>query len=78
VKKGLFFFGKIGFNTLIETKEKEMTENQIEMRVEARVDLLDSLLMSGRLTQAEYDEEMKRLNDLAEEQYRILSKEVAL
>lgn len=49
-----------------------MTEDQIERRVEARVDLLDSLLMSGRLTQAEYDEEMKRLNDWAEEQYRAL------
>lgn len=47
-----------------------MTEDQIERRVEARVDRLDSLLMSGRLTQAEYDEEMKRLNDWAEEQYR--------
>jgi len=49
-----------------------MTEDQIERRVEARVDLLDSLLMSGRLTQAEYDEEMKRLNDWAEEQYGAL------
>lgn len=48
-----------------------MTEDQIERRVEARVDLLDSLLISGRLTQAEYAEEMKRLNDWAEEQYRV-------
>lgn len=49
-----------------------MTEDQIERRIEARVDLLDSLLMSGRLTQAEYDEEIKRLNDWAEEQYQAL------
>jgi len=55
-----------------------MTEEQIERRVEMRVDLLDSLLMSGRLTQAEYDDEMKRLHDWAENQYRILSREAAL
>ena len=55
-----------------------MTEEQIERRVEMRVDLLDSLLMSGVLTWAEYNKEMKRLNDWAEEQYRILSREAAL
>jgi len=54
--------------------DADMTEDQIERRV----DLLDSMLMSGRLTQAEYDEEMKRLHNWADDQYRILSREAAL
>lgn len=49
-----------------------MTEDQIERRVERRVDMLDSMLMSGRLTQAEYDDEMKHLHKWADDQYRIL------
>ena len=49
-----------------------MTEDQIERRVERRVDILDSALMSGRLTQAEYDDEMKRLHNWADDQYRVL------
>lgn len=46
--------------------------DQIERRVEMRVDALDSLYMSGRLTKAEYDDRMKRIHDWADNQYRIL------
>jgi len=49
-----------------------MTEDQIERRVERIMDTLDARLMSGSLSQSDYDQEVKRLHDWAEEQYRIL------
>lgn len=63
---------------MIAAQEDDMTEDQIERRVEMIMDSLDARLMSGSLSQSEYDQEVKRLNDWAEEQYRILSREVAL
>ena len=42
-----------------------MTEDQIERRVEAGMDALDRKLLSGKLTQAEYDEATSKLNDWA-------------
>lgn len=47
-----------------------MTEDQIERRVEMIMDSLDARLMSGSLSQSDYDQEVKRLNDWAERQYQ--------
>lgn len=43
-----------------------MTEDQIERKVEAQTDALDRALMSGRLTQAEYDRRMAELSRWAD------------
>lgn len=50
-----------------------MTEEQIERRVESRMDSLDARLMSGRLSQAEYDAETRKLSRWADEQYKRVS-----
>jgi hypothetical protein len=47
-----------------------MTEDQIERRVEHMVNVADARLMRGRLAQAEYDAEMKRIHAWAEAQYQ--------
>jgi hypothetical protein len=49
-----------------------MTADQIERRVERRMDLLDRHFLAGRLTQAEYDSEVKALNKWAEKQYELI------
>jgi hypothetical protein len=46
-----------------------LTEDQIERRVESRMNSLDARLMNGSLTQAEYDKETHALNQWAEAQY---------
>ena len=46
-----------------------MTEAQIENTVERRTDRLDAALMDGRLSQAEYDAEMRALSAWADAQY---------
>lgn len=43
-------------------KEQEMTEEQFERIMERKMDGLDRLLMSGKLTQADYDREVAALN----------------
>lgn len=47
-----------------------MTEEQIERRAEREMDRLDKQLLSGALTQAEYDEEVRELDRWAREEYR--------
>jgi hypothetical protein len=47
-----------------------MTEDQIERRVERIMDTLDARLMSGSLSQSDYDQEVKRLRAWAERQYQ--------
>jgi hypothetical protein len=47
-----------------------MTEDKIERRVERAMDRLDARLMSGRLSQAEYDREVVILDKWASQQYR--------
>ena len=49
-----------------------MTEEQIERRAEREMDRLDAALMAGRLTQDEYDYEVRALDQWAEEEYRSL------
>lgn len=46
-----------------------MTEDQIERRVEARVDAADRAFMARRMTQAEYDACIKAINAWAGAQY---------
>jgi hypothetical protein len=48
-----------------------MTVDQIERAVEIRTDALDRRLMSGQLSQAEYDAKMKALGQWAEREYDI-------
>jgi hypothetical protein len=43
-----------------------MTEEQIERRVERMVDHLDRLLLSGQMTQGDYDAAMRSLDQWAE------------
>ena len=47
-----------------------MTEDEIERRVEALFDMLDWRLMSGELTQAEYDRQAAEIAAWADEQYK--------
>lgn len=46
-----------------------MSEDEIERHVERATDIVDSDFMAGKLTQSEYDEEMKRISDWAERKY---------
>lgn len=46
-----------------------MTEGQIERMVEREFDRLDARLMSGKISQAEYDAESKRINARASAAY---------
>lgn len=46
-----------------------MTEQQIERAVEIKTDAADRALMSGRMSQAEYDFHMKALNRWADMKY---------
>ena len=43
-----------------------MTEEQIERRVESMVDHLDRLLMSGQMTQGDYDAAMRVAGSMGE------------
>jgi hypothetical protein len=47
-----------------------MTEDQIERRVERMMDALDAQLMSGALTQGEYDSNVRDLDAWAEAKLR--------
>jgi hypothetical protein len=51
-----------------------MSEEKIERQVESKMDSLDRQLMSGRLSQREYDQKVKDLNKWAEQQYELLSR----
>jgi predicted RNA-binding protein associated with RNAse of E/G family len=46
-----------------------MTEEAIERRVERMMDHLDRVLMSGQITQDNYDKAVQELNQWAEAQY---------
>lgn len=46
-----------------------MTEDQIERSAEREMDILDRLFLSGRLTQEQYDREVRELNEWCEEEY---------
>jgi hypothetical protein len=43
------------------------SEEQIERKVERAIDRLDAALMSGKLTQAEYDVRVKSVNEWADD-----------
>ena len=47
-----------------------MTTDQIERSAEVQMDALDRRLMSGVLSQREYDALVRKLNDWADAQYR--------
>lgn len=47
-----------------------MDEHQIELTVERKIDKLDALLIKGRISQDEYDREMRRLSELADNMYK--------
>ena len=49
-----------------------MTKVQIERRVEMIMDTLGARLMSGCLTYSEYNQEVQRLREWAEQQYEKL------
>jgi hypothetical protein len=53
-----------------KARSKQMTEDQIERRIERVMDALDARLMDGRLSQADYDWEVKNLETWASQQYR--------
>lgn len=46
-----------------------LTADQIERRVERETDKIDAAFMAGRLSQAEYDTEMKSLSEWADREY---------
>jgi hypothetical protein len=46
-----------------------MTEEQIERRVEHMIDILDRMFMAGRMEQAAYDAEIRRINAWADREY---------
>lgn len=51
-----------------------MTEEQIERRVELATDSIDRRYMNTDMTTAEYEVEMGKLNEWAEQQYDMLAK----
>ena len=51
-----------------------MTEEQIERRVERRMDTLDNRLMRGEYTQREYDDEVTKLNLWSLAEFRNLNR----
>jgi hypothetical protein len=53
-----------------------MTEDQIERRVERAMDRLDAKLMSGRLSQAEYDHEVVILDKWALQQHSVYTRAI--
>jgi len=56
-------------------RNRTMTKDQIERTVERRMNALDyQLITKNTLTQAQYDIEVKKLNDWAELQYAKLNK----
>lgn len=50
-----------------------MSEYQIEIRVERAMDLLDLKLLSGSLSQQQYDAEVRNLAQWANNQYEVLA-----
>jgi hypothetical protein len=61
---------RFGATVAIVRKADEMTEDQIERKVERRFDALDARLMGGGMTQAEYDAAALAIRELAEVEYR--------
>lgn len=53
---------------------KWMTEEQIENKVCRMVDSLDAHFMNSKMTQAEYDSEMKAINKWSENELRFARK----
>lgn len=51
-----------------------MTEDQIERAVERKTDNLDARFMNSKMSQAEYDEEMKEIQRWADHEYRTVKK----
>jgi hypothetical protein len=49
-----------------------LTENQIESIVERQINKLDAQLMSGKLTQSEYDHEVMIVDKWASQQHEHL------
>lgn len=47
-----------------------MTEDQIERRAEREMDKLDSRYMSGKITQTEYDREVRAIEARARAAYK--------
>lgn len=54
-----------------------MTEEQVELHVEKRTNALDRALMSGTLTQADYDLAIRNLAAWAERKLRLPSRPLA-
>lgn len=51
-----------------------MTESQIELQVEMKMNSLDRQLMSGSLSEDQYDREVRKLDKWAEREYRKVRK----
>jgi hypothetical protein len=50
--------------------EQQARENMIEIKVEKWTDRVDARFMAGKLTQSEYDTEIKAISDWADQAYR--------
>ena len=51
----------------------QMTENQIENAVSRVIDKLDNLLLTNRITQEDYELEIRVINNWAIQQYKNLN-----
>ena len=49
---------------------QELTEQQIERRVESAIDRLDRHLLSNQITQEQYDRDIVSIDKWAEQQYQ--------
>jgi len=63
-----------GSPVIVEAPTRSCAEERIERWVERRMDQLDRQLMSGKLTQPEYDHWVRDLNAYAERAYAELPK----
>lgn len=52
-----------------------MTEDKIERIADRQMDALDRELLSGTITQEEYDDAVKDLNEWVKEEFRLLKEE---
>ncbi len=48
-----------------------MNEHQIKLSKEHKIIKLDDLLMKGRISQEEYDHEIRKLSTLADDMYKL-------
>jgi phosphopantetheine adenylyltransferase len=56
---------------LTNQRRTKMTEQQIEVMAERKIDRLDALFLRGAITEQQYNAALKQIRQWADEQYRV-------